>query len=194
VNENVLKILSDGLKPILCVGETQEEYNLKLNTQICAIQLSKGLKSVTKEQMKSVTIAYEPVRARARRHAGQPRGGAWGAGQGGAQGRAGRARATRLDAAAPHRTAGSRDVGCGTGVGHRHGACLRQRDGAVGARLHPRVACQDVRPGDGGRRAHPVRRLGDPGVGRRAHGHAGHRRSASPALPARTRRETATAD
>jgi triosephosphate isomerase len=61
VNENVLKILSDGLKPILCVGETQEEYNLKLNTQICAIQLSKGLKSVTKEQMKSVTIAYEPV-------------------------------------------------------------------------------------------------------------------------------------
>ena len=92
MNENVLKILSDGLKPILCVGETQEEYNLKLNTQICAIQLSKGLKSVTKEQMKSVTIAYEPVRARARRHAGQPRGGAWGAGQGGAQGRAGRAR------------------------------------------------------------------------------------------------------
>jgi len=60
-NKNLLKILEEGLKPILCIGESQEEYNQGLNTQICAIQLSKGLKGVTKAQMADVTIAYEPV-------------------------------------------------------------------------------------------------------------------------------------
>lgn len=31
------------------------------NHQICGLQLAKGLKGVTKEQMKDVVIAYEPV-------------------------------------------------------------------------------------------------------------------------------------
>lgn len=61
INANTLKILDEGLKPILCIGESKEEYDQGLNTQICAIQLGKGLKDVTKEQMKDVTIAYEPV-------------------------------------------------------------------------------------------------------------------------------------
>jgi len=34
---------------------------LSVCEQICAIQLAKGLKGVSKEQMKQVTIAYEPV-------------------------------------------------------------------------------------------------------------------------------------
>ena len=61
INNNLLRALESGIKPILCIGESQEEYEANLNTQICAIQLSKGLKGVTKEQMKDVVIAYEPV-------------------------------------------------------------------------------------------------------------------------------------
>eukprot|EP00277_Geminigera_cryophila_P034311 CAMPEP_0173120930 /NCGR_PEP_ID=MMETSP1102-20130122/52898_1 /TAXON_ID=49646 /ORGANISM="Geminigera sp., Strain Caron Lab Isolate" /LENGTH=308 /DNA_ID=CAMNT_0014027269 /DNA_START=15 /DNA_END=941 /DNA_ORIENTATION=- len=61
INNNLLKILEEGLKPILCIGESKEEYDQGLNTQICAMQLAKGLKGVTKAQMADVTVAYEPV-------------------------------------------------------------------------------------------------------------------------------------
>eukprot|EP00960_Hanusia_phi_P017478 514352-Hanusia_phi.AAC.1 len=64
VNQIIHKVLSDNMLPILCVGETKarmEEYESGLNTQICAIQLAKGLKGVSKEDAKKVTIAYEPV-------------------------------------------------------------------------------------------------------------------------------------
>mmetsp|Transcript_5370 Transcript_5370/g.12597 ORF Transcript_5370/g.12597 Transcript_5370/m.12597 type:complete len:339 (-) Transcript_5370:124-1140(-) len=61
INSQVLKALAEGLKPLLCIGETKEEYESGLNTKVCALQIAKGLKGVTKEQMKDVTIAYEPV-------------------------------------------------------------------------------------------------------------------------------------
>lgn len=61
INRKVLKILNDGLDCMLCIGESKEEYEGKLAQHICATQLSKDLKGVTKEQMKRVTIAYEPV-------------------------------------------------------------------------------------------------------------------------------------
>lgn len=49
------------MKPILCIGETKDEYNLNIKNEVCAMQLSKDLAGVTKEQMKNVVIAYEPV-------------------------------------------------------------------------------------------------------------------------------------
>ena len=49
------------MKPILCIGETKEEYDLQIKNEVCAMQLSKDLVGVTKEQMKDVVIAYEPV-------------------------------------------------------------------------------------------------------------------------------------
>jgi triosephosphate isomerase len=49
------------MKPILCVGETKEEYDLNIKNEVCAMQLSKDLMGVTKEQMKDVVVAYEPV-------------------------------------------------------------------------------------------------------------------------------------
>jgi triosephosphate isomerase len=61
INKKTRKVLDAGLSPILCVGETKEEYQLNLNKAICALQLSKGLAGVTKEEMARVTIAYEPV-------------------------------------------------------------------------------------------------------------------------------------
>jgi triosephosphate isomerase len=61
INRKVRKVLEAGLKPILCIGETKEEYDLKIKNEVCAMQLSKDLAGVTKEQMKDVVIAYEPV-------------------------------------------------------------------------------------------------------------------------------------
>mmetsp|Transcript_12359 Transcript_12359/g.16200 ORF Transcript_12359/g.16200 Transcript_12359/m.16200 type:complete len:298 (-) Transcript_12359:72-965(-) len=57
----IQKVLASGMKPILCIGETKEEYDLNIKKEICAMQLSKDLLGVTKEQMADVVIAYEPV-------------------------------------------------------------------------------------------------------------------------------------
>jgi len=61
INRKVLKVLDSGLKPILCIGETKSEYDLNIKEEVCAMQLSKDLIGVTKEQMENVVIAYEPV-------------------------------------------------------------------------------------------------------------------------------------
>lgn len=57
INRKVKKVLDAGLKPILCIGESKEEYDLNIKNEVCAMQLSKDLKGVTKEQMKDVVIA-----------------------------------------------------------------------------------------------------------------------------------------
>jgi len=61
INLKVRKVLESGLKPILCIGETKEEYDLNIKNEVCAMQLAKDLVGVTKEQMQDVVIAYEPV-------------------------------------------------------------------------------------------------------------------------------------
>jgi triosephosphate isomerase len=61
ISKKVLKVLAQGLKPVLCIGETQDEYEAGLNHEVCAIQIMKDLQGVTPEQMKYVTLAYEPV-------------------------------------------------------------------------------------------------------------------------------------
>ena len=61
INRKVRKVLEAGMKPILCIGETMVEYDLQIKNEVCAMQLSKDLVGVTKEQMKDVVIAYEPV-------------------------------------------------------------------------------------------------------------------------------------
>lgn len=61
INKKVLKVLEDGLKPILCIGESKEEFDMDIRNPILKMQLSKDLNGVSKEQMESVVIAYEPV-------------------------------------------------------------------------------------------------------------------------------------
>ena len=56
INLKVKKVLASGMKPILCIGETKEEYDLNIKNEICAMQLSKDLVGVSKEQMKDVVI------------------------------------------------------------------------------------------------------------------------------------------
>lgn len=61
INLKVKKVLEMGMKPILCIGETKDEYDLKIKNEVCAMQLSKDLVGITKEQMKDVVIAYVPM-------------------------------------------------------------------------------------------------------------------------------------
>ncbi|MCI5697012.1 MAG: triose-phosphate isomerase [Spirochaetia bacterium] len=61
INKKVRKALADGLEVDLCIGELLSEREAGEAEQVCAFQLSAGLAGVTAEQMKNVTIAYEPV-------------------------------------------------------------------------------------------------------------------------------------
>merc|ERR1719183_1648980 len=61
VNKKVQKVLKNGLEPMLCIGESKNEYEEGLVESVCSTQLSKDLADVSKEDMKKVTIAYEPV-------------------------------------------------------------------------------------------------------------------------------------
>lgn len=61
INKKLHAVLSVGLKPILCVGETLDERELNRTFEVLLTQLTEGLRGVKPEQMKNVTIAYEPV-------------------------------------------------------------------------------------------------------------------------------------
>lgn len=61
INKKVRKALNDGLEVVLCIGELLAEREAGEAEQVCAFQLSAGLAGVTVEQMKNLTIAYEPV-------------------------------------------------------------------------------------------------------------------------------------
>jgi len=61
INKKIKAALSVGLKPILCIGETHEERELAQTYEVLLHQLTEGLRGVSAEQMKMVTIAYEPV-------------------------------------------------------------------------------------------------------------------------------------
>lgn len=61
VNKKVKKALSFNLKPIFCIGETAEERDSNKKTEVLERQLKEGLKNVTKEEMRKIAVAYEPV-------------------------------------------------------------------------------------------------------------------------------------
>lgn len=61
INAKVLFALKNGMDVDLCVGETLEERTSGNLTKVLTDQVSIGLKGVSKEQMKKITIAYEPV-------------------------------------------------------------------------------------------------------------------------------------
>ena len=61
VNEKVLASLDAGMDVILAIGETLEQREAGKTDYINTGQLGYGLAGVTDEQMKRITIAYEPV-------------------------------------------------------------------------------------------------------------------------------------
>ena len=60
INGQVLKLLELGMGCMLCIGESEAEYEKDLADAVCAVQLKKGLSGVSKEDMSRIAIAYEP--------------------------------------------------------------------------------------------------------------------------------------
>merc|ERR1739845_236139 len=50
-----------GLNVMLCIGESESEYEKGLACPVCTIQLKSCLAGISKEEMSRVAIAYEPV-------------------------------------------------------------------------------------------------------------------------------------
>lgn len=61
VNKRTIQALRNGLKPIVCVGETLAEREGNITEQVLSVQLEGGFKDISAEQMKDVVVAYEPV-------------------------------------------------------------------------------------------------------------------------------------
>ena len=61
INEKLSTALENGLKAIVCIGETLEERENAQTEEIVAQQVRGSLAGITPEQMSDVTLAYEPI-------------------------------------------------------------------------------------------------------------------------------------
>jgi triosephosphate isomerase len=61
VNRKVISALSNNLLPIVCVGESLAERESGRTMEVVGSQLRHGLVGVRPEQLRDVTIAYEPI-------------------------------------------------------------------------------------------------------------------------------------
>lgn len=61
VNKKVKKAFEHNLKPIICVGESLEQREMGITFELVAMQTKIALLGLTKEQVKDVIIAYEPI-------------------------------------------------------------------------------------------------------------------------------------
>ncbi len=61
VNKRIFAALDEGLRPIVCVGETLEERESNKTFEVIKRQIAGGLANLSTEHMKTVVIAYEPV-------------------------------------------------------------------------------------------------------------------------------------
>lgn len=61
INKKVKLALANGMRVILCVGEKIEQRENGITEQVVETQVRNGLEGVSTADMKSITIAYEPV-------------------------------------------------------------------------------------------------------------------------------------
>lgn len=61
INKKVKRALEEGIQPILCVGETQEERAEGMTEGVLRAQLLSCLEGVTSEDLSGLILAYEPV-------------------------------------------------------------------------------------------------------------------------------------
>ncbi|MFA4885650.1 MAG: triose-phosphate isomerase [Desulfotomaculaceae bacterium] len=61
VNRKVKAVLTQGLTPIMCVGETLAEREAGITEKVVRTQTEAGLAALTQEQVAGMVIAYEPV-------------------------------------------------------------------------------------------------------------------------------------
>lgn len=61
VARKVRAALDHGLRPIVCVGETEEQREAGLTEEHLAGQVAKGLADVRPEEVQGLVVAYEPI-------------------------------------------------------------------------------------------------------------------------------------
>jgi len=61
INKKLKKVLTSQLDPIFCIGETLDERKSGKTEQVIETQIKAGLDGISKEDVKRITIAYEPV-------------------------------------------------------------------------------------------------------------------------------------
>ncbi len=61
INQKLLKVITTGLKPILCIGETLQQRQNDQMQEVLRTQLKGGLGNLSAAQMAPMVIAYEPV-------------------------------------------------------------------------------------------------------------------------------------
>ncbi len=61
INRKVKRALEAKLRPILCIGETEEEHQAGQTHAVVEKQLKEGLKDLTASQLEGLILAYEPV-------------------------------------------------------------------------------------------------------------------------------------
>ena len=61
VNKKIKAALANGLKPIVCVGETLEQREAGKTEEIITSQTRLALEGLTGEEVKGIIIAYEPI-------------------------------------------------------------------------------------------------------------------------------------
>lgn len=61
VNAKTLQVINNDMTPVVCVGETLEEYEAGNTKSVCKTQTVAAFKDVTSTAMERVVIAYEPV-------------------------------------------------------------------------------------------------------------------------------------
>jgi len=61
VNRKLKAVLTHGLTPIMCVGETLAEREAGITEKVVRTQTGAGLAALTEEQVAGMVIAYEPV-------------------------------------------------------------------------------------------------------------------------------------
>ena len=61
INNKIKKAIESGLKIIFCIGETLAQREEGVTDAVVKNQIINGLKNVTSENLKTITIAYEPI-------------------------------------------------------------------------------------------------------------------------------------
>lgn len=61
VNKKAKKLLAAGITPILCIGETEEEYDAGKTKEVLTKELNGSLADIPAEDYENIVLAYEPI-------------------------------------------------------------------------------------------------------------------------------------
>tara|TARA_B100001123_G_scaffold418961_1_gene523572 strand:+ start:438 stop:1196 length:759 start_codon:yes stop_codon:yes gene_type:complete len=61
INKKLSLLLNSEIKPIICIGETQDQRNAGKQVDVCLKQVQEIFKNIRKDRLHDVAIAYEPV-------------------------------------------------------------------------------------------------------------------------------------